>query len=116
MFVKGEAGEAKAGELAARAKAGEAMVFDKPVNFITAPIRRDKPDGFLILQVYDRRAPGIASLEEVEGQTYNQLYSMKFQPAVRVYLTQLRRRSTIHVKNGYVDRGAVPHPATEAPR
>ncbi len=64
--------------------------------------------GFMILKLLDRSDGGVPQMSEVENQIHERLYVERMQPALREYLTQLRRESFITVKSGYTDTGAVP--------
>jgi hypothetical protein len=83
-------------------------VWEQTRGFVTDPIRRTKPDGFLILRVDERYKAGQASLEEVENEIRERLYMPKFQPGVRKLLTDLRTDAFLELKPGYVDTGAAP--------
>lgn len=104
----GELGVFKRGQLN---KNIEDMVFALDRNGVTDPIRIDK--GFLILKVEERFKPGQASLEEVEEQIMNMLYQPRMQPAVREYLTKLRRDAFLEIKDGYIDAYAAPGKSTK---
>ena len=62
--------------------------------------------GFMILKVLQRRKSGVASFEDVEQKVDETLYNQKMNPALRVYLTTLRRESFITIAPGFVDSGA----------
>src|SRR5712691_5913471 len=62
--------------------------------------------GYMIFKVVERFRPGIPSFEEVEQRVNEILYNQKMQPALRVYLTTLRKESYIFLAPGYVDSGA----------
>jgi parvulin-like peptidyl-prolyl isomerase len=64
-------------------------------------------EGWLILQLTERRTAGIPPFEEVESQIRNQLYMDEVQPALREFLGELRREAYVRVKSGYTDTGAV---------
>jgi len=64
--------------------------------------------GLMILKLVSRTQAGIPPLAEVESRIHERLYLEKIQPALRVYLTQLRQESFISIKAGYVDSGAAP--------
>lgn len=84
----------------------EKLVYDKERNFVTDPIKRS--DGFLILKVVDKHQAGQAAFEEVENNIMNILYTPKFQPKIREYLTKLREFAFLEIKPGFVDSGAAP--------
>jgi hypothetical protein len=46
-------------------------------------------------------------LDKVDGEITNVLYRQKMDPAMRVYLAQLREESYVLVKPGYTDSAAV---------
>lgn len=64
--------------------------------------------GFEILKVEDHFQAGLQPLNKVEGEITNVLYRQKMQPALRIYLAQLREESYVQVKPGYTDTAAVP--------
>jgi peptidyl-prolyl cis-trans isomerase SurA len=84
----------------------EKLVWDKPRNFVSDPIK--VPEGFLILRVDEHQKEGQAELEEVEGEIMEKFYGQRFQPALRDYLTKLRSDAFLEIKNGWVDTGAAP--------
>lgn len=84
----------------------ESVVWDKGRGFVTPPI--NVGNGFLILRVEDHQKSGQASFEEVENEITDKMFSPKMQPAVREYLTQLRKDAFLEIKPGYVDSGAAP--------
>lgn len=84
----------------------EKLVWDKPRNFVSDPIR--VPEGFLILRVDEHQKEGQAELEEVEGEIMEKFYGQRFQPALREYLTKLRQDAFLEIKSGWVDTGAAP--------
>jgi peptidyl-prolyl cis-trans isomerase SurA len=62
--------------------------------------------GYMILKVTNRSQQGVASFVDVEQKIDEILYNQKMQPALREYLTTLRRQSYITIAPGYVDTGA----------
>jgi peptidyl-prolyl cis-trans isomerase SurA len=82
----------------------EKLVYDKERNHVTDPIKRS--DGFLILKVVEKHQAGQAAFEEVENNIMNILYTPRFQPKIREYLTKLREVAFLEIKPGYVDSGA----------
>jgi parvulin-like peptidyl-prolyl isomerase len=82
----------------------ENLVFDKNPGYITDPI--DVARGKLILKVVQRYREGLAELEEVEDEIRNRLMAPRYSPAIREYLTELRTRSYIEIRPGYVDTSA----------
>lgn len=82
----------------------EKLVWDKPRNFVSDPIK--VPEGFLILRVDEHQKEGQAELEEVEGEITEKFYAQRFQPALREYLTKLRTDAFLEIKTGWVDTGA----------
>jgi peptidyl-prolyl cis-trans isomerase SurA len=54
-------------------------------------------EGWLILQLTERRTAGIPPFEEVESQIRNQLYMDEVQPALREFLGELRREAYVRV-------------------
>lgn len=97
---EGELGEFKRGEMTPDI---ENAVF---------PLKRgDSTDvmtvanGFEIFHVNQRFEAGLQPLSKVEDDIEGQLYQSRIQPAMRVYLTQLRKDSYVIVNAGYVDTG-----------
>lgn len=84
----------------------EDLIWDKPRNSVTEPIK--VPEGFLILRVDEHQKEGQAELEEVEGEITEKFYGQRFQPALRDYLTKLRVDAFLEIKNGWTDTGAAP--------
>ena len=66
----------------------------------------DTKYGFLILKVLERRSPGVPEFAEVEQRVSEMVYSQRMQPALRVYLANLRKESYIYLAPGFVDSGA----------
>jgi len=64
-------------------------------------------EGWLILQLVERRTGGVPPFEEVESQIRNKLYMDEVQPALRELLGKMRREAYVVVKAGYLDTGAV---------
>lgn len=79
-------------------------IWDKPKGFVTDPIK--SPAGFVILRVEEHFKSGQASIEEVEGEIKEKLYTPLIQPKVREYLTGLRMNAFLEIRPGYVDTGA----------
>ncbi len=84
----------------------EDEVFAQNEGYITDLIKI--PNGYLILKVDQRFREGLAELEEVEGEIQNRLAGPLWNPAVRDYLSQLRKDAYIEIRPGYLDSGAVP--------
>jgi parvulin-like peptidyl-prolyl isomerase len=84
----------------------EDLVWDKPRNTVTDPIKL--PNGFLILKVEETHKAGVATFEEVENEIMEKLYMPRFQPKIREYLTMLRQDGFIEIKDGWVDTSAAP--------
>ena len=82
----------------------EKMVYDKERNYVTDPIKRS--DGFLSLKVVEKHQAGQAAFEDVENNIMNILYTPRFQPKIREYLTKLREVAFLEIKPGFVDSGA----------
>ncbi len=82
----------------------ESATWDQPKGFVTDPMRVE--NGFLILKVDEHQKAGQASLDDVTNEITERLYTPKMQPAVREYLTKLRKDAFLEIKPGYVDSGA----------
>lgn len=84
----------------------EKTVWDQPRGYVTDPINLG--NGFLILKVEEHQKAGLASFEEVQPLITNKLFSPRFNPELRRYLTQLRMSAFLEIKPGYEDSGAAP--------
>jgi len=62
----------------------------------------------VILKLLEHSQAGVPPLNEAENTIHEKLYYQKIQPALREYLTKLRKESYIVIKPGYTDSGAVP--------
>jgi peptidyl-prolyl cis-trans isomerase SurA len=69
--------------------------------------------GFMILKVTHRSKEGIAPFVDVEQRIDEILYNQKMQPALREYLTRLRKQSYISLAPGMEDSGAEPGSGVE---
>ena len=92
-------------ELARLAPEIRAVVEKLREGGVGDPIRT--ADGFLILQLVEHLPAGIPPFEKVENELTQKLYYDQVQPAMRDYLSTLRREAFIYVKSGYMDTGAV---------
>jgi peptidyl-prolyl cis-trans isomerase SurA len=98
----GDLGEFERGQLS---KQLEDAVFTMEKNQFTDVIQTKT--GFEILKVLDHFQAGLQPLDKVDGEITNVLYRQKMDPAMRVYLAQLREESYVLVKPGYTDSAAV---------
>ncbi|MGB7024034.1 MAG: peptidylprolyl isomerase [Candidatus Acidiferrales bacterium] len=98
----GELGSYKRGELTPDL---EKQVFGLKKGDITDVI--PAPNGIQIIRVNQHFDAGLQPLSKVEQEVENALYQEKIQPAMRKYLTQLRKDSYVVVKAGYTDSGGV---------
>ena len=62
--------------------------------------------GYDIIKLLERFTAGIPVFDEVEQHVEGFLYNQQIQPAMRAYLTQLRKDSYVILAPGYVDNGA----------
>jgi peptidyl-prolyl cis-trans isomerase SurA len=99
----GDLGEFERGQLS---KQLEDAVFTLDKGQFTDVIQTKT--GFEILKVLDHYQAGLQPLDKVEGEITNIIYRQKMDPAMRVYLAQLREESYVLVKPGYTDSAAVP--------
>ncbi len=104
----GELGGFKKGELD---KGIEALIWDKERGHVTEPIKRG--NGFIILRVEDHQKEGQADLADVENDVMEKLYTPRFTPKIREYLTTLRQDAFLEIKEGYMDSGAAPGKETK---
>ncbi|MGH9865185.1 MAG: peptidylprolyl isomerase, partial [Candidatus Acidiferrales bacterium] len=98
----GELGSFKRGELAPDL---EKVVFGLKKSDLTDIIHAS--NGLQILRVNQHFDSGLQPLNNVEQEVENALYQQKIQPAMRKFLTQLRKDSYVVVKAGYTDSGGV---------
>ncbi|HKS95578.1 MAG TPA: peptidylprolyl isomerase [Terriglobia bacterium] len=82
----------------------EAAVKKLDINDTSDPIQTKR--GTIIVKLLDRRQAGIPKFEDVEQQVMNMLYDQKMQPALRKYLTELRKESYVFIAPGFQDTGA----------
>ena len=82
----------------------EKLAFELPEGETSGILRTDSD--LRILKVEGRHEAGIASFEEVEPNITEMLYSEELIPALREFLTQLRKESYIRIAQGYEDVGA----------
>ena len=88
----------KRGELS---KQLEDIVFKMKKNELTDVM--DTKQGYLILQVLEHYDEGQQSLQKVENEITDHLYSQRMEPALREYLKTLREQSYVVIKPGYQD-------------
>ncbi len=88
----------------------EALVWEQAKGYVTDPVKR--PNGFLILRVEERFKAGQATLEEVESDIRERLYSERMQPEIRKYLTELRQNAFLEIREGWIDSAAAPGKST----
>jgi len=74
-------------------------------NGVSDAIRTQQ--GWLVLQLVEHREAGIPPLEAAEDEIRNRLFMDEVQPALREFLSELRREAFIYVKPGYQDTAAV---------
>jgi peptidyl-prolyl cis-trans isomerase SurA len=89
----------------------EKLVWDQPKGFVTDPIRLN--NGFLLLKVDEHQKAGLAGFDEVQNEVTQKLFSPRFQPELRKYLTDLRLNAFLEIKPGYEDTGAAPGKKTD---
>ena len=97
----GDLGDFKRGALG---QVLEDATFSLPVGGVTAPIRTRQ--GFVILRVDSHQQPGVPPLEQIEPQVQEAVYMDAMQPAMRSYLTKMRKETYVDVKPGFVDTGS----------
>ncbi|MFZ0640538.1 MAG: peptidylprolyl isomerase [Candidatus Acidiferrales bacterium] len=99
---EGELGEFKRGEMNPDM---EKIVFALKKGDSTDVI--EASNGLQILHVNQHFDSGLQPFSKVEDEIENELYQDKIQPALRKYVTQLRKDSYYVVSAGYTDSGAV---------
>ncbi|MGH9727756.1 MAG: peptidylprolyl isomerase [Candidatus Acidiferrales bacterium] len=98
----GELGSYKRGQLTPDL---EKLVFSLKKGDVTNVIPAS--NGIQIIRVNQHFDAGLQPLSNVEQDVENAIYQQKIQPAMRKYLTQLRKDSYVVVKAGYTDSGGV---------
>jgi parvulin-like peptidyl-prolyl isomerase len=88
----------------------EALVWEQNKGYVTEPVKR--PNGWLILRVEERFKAGQATLEEVEDDIRNRIYSERMQPEIRKYLTELRANAFLEIREGWIDSSPAPGKST----
>jgi peptidyl-prolyl cis-trans isomerase SurA len=88
----------KRGELS---KQLEEIVFKMKKHELTDVM--DTKQGYLILEVLEHYDEGQQSLEKVENEIMDHLYSQRMEPAMHEYLKTLREQSYVVIKPGYQD-------------
>ena len=83
----------------------EEAVFGRNRGFITDLV--EAPNGLLLLRVDQVFREGLAELEEVQDEIRAAIGGPRYSPAIREYLTELRKRAYIEIRPGYADSGAV---------
>jgi peptidyl-prolyl cis-trans isomerase SurA len=105
----GEMPAMQQGELA---KNIEDSLWSQPRGYVSDPFKLDHPAGFYIFKVVEHQKAGLAEFEEVRNEVENKLFSPKFEPLLRDYLTKLRSQAFLEIKAGYEDSGAAPGKST----
>lgn len=82
------------------------VVFKESKGYVTDPFRQ--PNGFEILRVEEHYQAGLQPFETVQNEVMEKMYTPRMQPALREYLTKLRREAFLEVRAGFVDSGAAP--------
>ncbi|HEY1465113.1 MAG TPA: peptidylprolyl isomerase [Terriglobales bacterium] len=100
----GDLGFFKRGTLA---KSLEDTTFAMKAGDVSDVIRTKQ--GFVILKVSEHHEGGIPPFKEIEPRIMDAVYMQKLQPALRVYLGQLRDEAYIDIKPGYTDSAASPN-------
>ncbi len=84
----------------------EDVVFSQQQGYVTDPFKQ--PNGFLILKVEEHYKTGLQPFEAVENEVMEKLFTPRMEPAVREYLTKLRKEAFLEIRAGFVDSGAAP--------
>jgi peptidyl-prolyl cis-trans isomerase SurA len=101
--IGGDLGQFKRGALP---KVLEDQTFPLKAGESTAPIRTRQ--GFVVLKVTDHQDAGVPPMSAIDDQLKEAIYREAIQPALRIYLTDLREKAYIDIAPGYVDTGASP--------
>jgi peptidyl-prolyl cis-trans isomerase SurA len=96
----GDLGYMNADALSAEAKE---LIAKLDTNEFSTPLKTKF--GYIILKVTERYSAGIPRFEEVEQRINETVYEERMRPALRAYLTQLRKESYIYRAPGYLDSG-----------
>ncbi len=88
----------------------EKLVWEQAKGYVSDPVKR--PNGWLILRVEERFKAGQATLEEVEGDIRDRMYSERMQPEIRKYLTELRTNAFLEIREGWIDSAPAPGKST----
>ena len=72
---------------------------------VSDPLRTQQ--GWLVLQLVNHTAAGVPEFDDVADEIRQRLYYDQVQPALREYLSQLRRDNYVYVAPGFIDTGAV---------
>lgn len=88
----------KRGELS---KELEDTVFKMKKNDLTEVL--DTKQGYLVLQVLEHYDEGQQSLDKVENEIMDKMYSSRMEPKLKEYLKTLREQSYVVIKPGYED-------------
>jgi peptidyl-prolyl cis-trans isomerase SurA len=89
------------------AKVFEDATFDKPVGYITDPIRTKQ--GYVIFKVDEHTAGGVQPYKDVQQQVEDAFYQERMGPAVRDELEKMREEAYIVIRPGYTDSAATPN-------
>ncbi len=81
-------------------------LFQEKRGYLTDVMKTGR--GFVIFKMEERHEEGLAPFEEVENEVTEKLYATRMQPKVREFLTRLRERAFLEIRDGYVDSGAAP--------
>ena len=91
------------GELA---KVFEDATFGLKPGQYSDPIRTKQ--GYIIFKVNQHIPGGVPAYKDVEQDVENNYYESRMEPAMRVYLTEMREEAYVDLKPGYADSGASP--------
>jgi parvulin-like peptidyl-prolyl isomerase len=84
----------------------EDVVFKQDQGYVTDPFKQ--PNGFLILKVDEHYKQGLQAFDAVQDEVMDKLFRPRMEPAVREYLTKLRKEAFLEIRAGYADSGAAP--------
>jgi parvulin-like peptidyl-prolyl isomerase len=84
----------------------EDVVFNEQQGYVTDPFKQS--NGFLILKVDEHYKTGLQPFDAVQNEVMEKLFQPRMEPAVREYLTKLRREAFLEIREGFVDSGAAP--------
>jgi len=88
-------------------KVFEDATFGLKAGGVTEPIRTKQ--GYVIFKVVEHDPGGAPQFKDVEAQVEDNYFSIRMEPAIRSYLSQMREEAAIFIRSGYTDSAATPN-------